>query len=112
MGSERIDYAPKKPLICAVVPAERSYCVLFGQPLWTKGLEQRRDRHSTYLSPLGTLPLRDLERWHAKGHKASYTFTRRPPKTVRYIHLYNSYRFREPQSHLSTGSLRLSTALR
>jgi hypothetical protein len=37
MGSERIDYAPKKPLICAVVPAERPYCVLFGQPLWTKG---------------------------------------------------------------------------
>jgi hypothetical protein len=33
MGPERIYCAPKEPVICAVVPAERPYCVLFGQPL-------------------------------------------------------------------------------
>ncbi len=33
-------------------------------------------------------------------------------RAIRSLHLYNSYRFREPQYHLSTGSLRLSTALR
>jgi hypothetical protein len=98
-GSERVGYAPKKPLSCPVVPAEHPPL----HPIRPTPLDQgdsSNDAIGIEYSPfvLDTLHLADLEWWHAKGHKP--------------LHLYNSCRFRGPQSHLSTGSLRLSTALR
>jgi hypothetical protein len=99
MGSGRNDYAPKKPLISAPwsqpsVPAASSSA----NPCGRRGPEQRRARHSSYLSVLATLP--------------PETSSGGTLRAKRSLHLYNSYRFREPQPHLSTGSLRLSTALR
>jgi hypothetical protein len=99
MGSGRIDYAPQE-VVNLRRGASRASLL---RPLRSTPVDER-DPSNDALGIVLTfrcLPLCPPE-----------TSSGGTLRAIRSLHLYNSYRFREPQPHLSTGSLRLSTALR